>query len=102
METIQQLGEIIDVEEYSKAGKTPPHGKVYRIRIDKNKYDVTVPTMTGRQLLELAGKTPIEQFRIYQKLRGGQSIVIDYNQTVDFRSPGIERFMTLPLDQTEG
>jgi len=102
MESNKEHIEIVDIEEYAKEGKKPPHSKVYRIRIDRDKYDVHAPGMTGRQLLELAGKTPVEQFRIYQKLHSGQSLVIDYAQMADFTTPGVERFMTLPLDQTEG
>jgi hypothetical protein len=39
---------------------------------------------------------------ISQKLRGGQTKRIDLDERVDFTTPGVERFMTLPLDQTEG
>jgi len=82
--------------------KQPADIEHYSIRIDKEKHVVDVPEMTGRQLLELAGKHPSEQYAIFQRIKGGQTIKIELDQTVDFRTPGIERFMTLPLDQTEG
>jgi hypothetical protein len=94
--------EIIDLEEYAKAGRTPPRGKPYRIRIDKQKYDVRVPSMTGRQLLELAGKTPAERFMVSQKIKGGQVKPIGLDEPADFTTPGVERFMTMAKDQTEG
>ena len=95
--------EIIDLEEYAKANKVPPlRCQGYRIRIDKQKYVVTQPAMTGRQLLELAEKTPPEQYRLDQKLSGGQTKKIGLDEKADFTTPGVERFMTLPLDQTEG
>lgn len=94
--------EIIDIEEYAREEKVPPQGHSYRIRIDKIKYDVSIPSLIGRQLLELANKIPIEQFRIYKKLRGGQSQEIPYDQVTFFTEPGVERFMTIALDQTEG
>jgi hypothetical protein len=94
--------DIIDVEEYGKAGRTPPGGARYRIRIDKQKYDVEVSGMTGRELLDLAGKRPAERYRIDQKLRGGQTRSVGLDERADFTTPGLERFMTLPLDQTEG
>lgn len=94
--------DIIDLEEYGKAGKTPPAGARYRIRIDKKKYDIEASAMTGRELLELAGKEPAERYRIDQKLRGGQTKQVGLGERVDFTTPGLERFMTLPLDQTEG
>lgn len=95
------IEEIIDIEEYAKKKKKPPHAKGYRIRIDKEYKDVRVPKMTGREILSLVGKTP-ETHMLSQKIHGGQVIPIDADQTVDFRHPGIERFQTLALDPTEG
>jgi hypothetical protein len=94
--------DIIDVEAHATAGREVPPGKRYRIRIDKQHFDVEVSGMTGRELLALAGKTPPERFRIDQKLRGGQTRQIGLDERADFTTPGLERYMTLPLDQTEG
>lgn len=94
--------EIIDVEEFSKAGKTPPKGKKYRIKIDRETFVVEKECMTGRELLVLVGKKPVEKFQLNQKLKGGKVKQIKLDQTVCFTEPGIEKFMTLPLDQTEG
>lgn len=95
------MDNIIDIEAYSKEGKTPPKGKKYRIKVDGVQYEVP-ETLTGRQILELAKKLPVERFQLNQKMRGGSVVKIGYDQVVDFTSPGIEKFMTLPLDQTEG
>lgn len=95
--------DVVDLEEFGRAGRpVPPHATRFRIRIDKDQFTVSVPEMTGRQLLELAGKVPPEQFAIYEKLKGGATRKIELDQKADFRKPGVERFMTLPLDQTEG
>ncbi len=93
---------LIELEEYAKQDKVPPKSKRYLIRIDKTKYEVNVTELTGRQLLELAGKNPPENFLLTQKFRGGVTKKIELVDIVDFTTPGIERFMTLPLDQTEG
>lgn len=96
--------EIIDLEEYAKSDrKVPPHrpGVSYRIRIDKMQKVVDVPEMTGAQILGLVGKTP-DRFRLDQKVRGGAPRKIEPTDVVSFTAPGVERFMTLPLDQTEG
>ena len=98
METIDEL---VDLEEYATAGKKPPKAKSYRIRIDKTQYVVHVSSMTGRQLLELAQKLPVEQYEIRQRVHG-QLLLIALDDSVDFTQPGIERFVTLPLDPTEG
>lgn len=101
-EQIIEVDEIIDLEEYAKAGRKPPRARRYRIRIDKQQYVVEVPTMTGRELLNLAGKTPATNYMISQKLHGGEVKKIGYDEKVDFTTQGVEKFMTLPLDQTDG
>jgi hypothetical protein len=94
--------ETIDVESYAKSGRTPPAGQQYRIRVDKTQIVVETSTLTGREILTRAGKTPPERYRLDQKLVGGRTEKIGLNQVVDLTTPGVERFMTLPLDQTEG
>jgi hypothetical protein len=98
----EMIEDLVVVEAYGKQGKKPPKAKRYRIRIDREHYDVSVPDMKGRDILALAGKTPPEQWMLTQKLHGGQVKPIGLDEVVDFRAPGVERFMTLPLDQTEG
>ncbi len=103
-DTPDNVGEVeeVDVEVYGKEGKAVPKAKRYVIRIDKTRYTVSVSSMTGRELLVLAEKTPVERFMITQKLHGGQVKKIELDESVSFRAPGVERFMTLPLDQQEG
>ncbi|MFN8153531.1 MAG: multiubiquitin domain-containing protein [Bacteroidia bacterium] len=94
--------EIIDVEGHSKNGKDVPKGKHYQIRIDRDKYTVDVECMTGRELLTLAGKVPVEKYQLNMKLKGGEVKKVGYDEKICFTKPGLERFMTLPLDSTEG
>ena len=102
VETMENSDEIIDLEAYAKADRKPPKAKRYQIRIDKQKYVVEKTAMTGRELLTLAGKTPVTSFMISQKLNGGEAKKLGYDEKADFTQPGVERFMTLPLDQTDG
>ncbi len=92
--------DIIDLEEYFAAGKVVPKAKKYRLRVDKEKYVVDVTEMTGRQILALAGKTP-EKFLLRQKLKGGVHEVKP-DDLVSFVKAGVERFMTIPNEVTEG
>ena len=94
--------EIIDLEEFSQTNRRPPKKKKYRIKIDRDKYVVDVECMSGREILKLASKTPPEQYQLRQKIRGGKVIKVGLDDKVDFTEPGIEKFMTIPLDQTEG
>jgi hypothetical protein len=90
------------LETLAKSNKKPPKAKKYRIRIDKERFDVEKPGFTGKELLILAGKQP-ECYDIYQIIHGNpkpQKIALD--QYVDFTCPGIERFVTLPREQKDG
>lgn len=98
---LNECEELIDLEEWAKAGKRPKQAKVYRIRIDKDKKDVKVPSMTGRQILALVGKTP-DTHMLSQKIRGAGVEPVSADETVRFDKPGVERFQTLALDPTEG
>lgn len=95
---------IIDIEIFTKEGRNVPHRAHYQylIIIDRTKFKVTKPSMNGRELLELAGKTPPERFQLNQRFRGGKVQKVGLDEEVSFTEPGIEKFMTVPLDQTEG
>lgn len=101
-EVVDRSEEPVDVEECSKEGHRPPRSKRYRIRIDREHHVVSEESMTGRELLKLAGKSPVNRYRIDQKLRGGETKKIGLDEEVSFCVPGLERFLTLPLDQREG
>jgi len=95
----------IEIEAFAQKGngkERPPKAKKYIIRVDKTKFTVEVASMTGREILTLAGKTPPEQYKLTMKLHGGEGRTIGLDDVVDFREPGVERFMTLKRDQTEG
>ena len=94
--------EVINLEELAKAGKEVPRATRYRIRVDKTQVVVDGPTITGAQILTVAGKVPPERFRLDQKFRDGSIRKVELTQVVDLTSPGLERFFTIPLDQTEG
>lgn len=92
----------IDVEQFAKEGKAVPPGHHYIITVDRSKYTVKEECMTGREILALAGKNPPERFQLNQRLKGGKVVKVAYDQKVCFTDPGVEKFMTIPLDQTEG
>lgn len=96
------LIEEADLEQLAKAGGKPPKAKRYRIRIDDQYHVVNQPSMTGAEILKLAGKTPPENFILTEKLRGGIIKTIGLADVVDFMTPGIERFNTLPRQVQEG
>ena len=93
--------ELEHLEVCTKEGRAPRCVRRYRIRIDREQYVVHVTYMTGQQLLEVAGKCDVQRWKIFQKLKG-KMVEIGLNETVSFTDPGIEKFKSLPLDQTEG
>ncbi len=73
-----------------------------KVQIDKECFDAPATHMTGRELLDLAGKKPGENFAIYRKIKGDQPERIELDEKIDLSRSGMERCLTLPLDQTEG
>ena len=96
------LDEIIDLEDYAKAGKRPPLAKGYRIRVNGDPFVVHEPTPTGRAILALAGLLPAEDYTLRVKLAGEKPRKVGLTEEVDLRHPGVEKFKALPRDQTEG
>lgn len=100
---VVEIVEIIDIEEHAKKhGTRLPRAHRYIIRVDREKYTVEVDKMTGREILTLAKKIPPERYLLNQKFRHGHVKPIRLDEVVDFCAEGVERFTTLPKDQTEG
>ena len=91
---------IVDLEEHFVEGRNVPKAKKYRIRLDNEKYVVNVESMTGAQILALASKTP-DKYLLRQKTRHGV-IEVKPNEIISFVEAGVERFMTIPNEVTEG
>lgn len=95
-----QHEDVIDLEAYGKAGKPVPSGKKYQIKVDKQLYQVVVSELTGREILALPNKTP-DKYILQQKI-GPNVHRVDADELVSFLEPGVERFMTIPNEVTEG
>jgi hypothetical protein len=76
--------EIEDLEACTREGSRPKCDHHYRIRIDKEQHVVPVSHMTGRQILEVAGKCEPERWSLRQKLAGGKLEKIGLDRKVDF------------------
>ena len=83
---LAELLEEVELEEFGKKNHRLPRAKRYVIRIDKTKYTVHVSHMTGRQLLDLAGKVPPDQYSISMKLHGGHVKTIGLDEEVHFHA----------------
>jgi hypothetical protein len=94
--------EIEDLETCSREGRQPRCDRKYRFKVDKEHYVSPVTFMFGRQILEMAGKCHPEKWKLRQQFAGGQLKKVGLDDQVDFTTPGVEKFLTLPCDQQEG
>ena len=94
--------EIADLEDYARRGEAPPHCRGYKIKVNGDPFVVHDRYITGREVLELAGLTPPNDYTLRVKAAGQRPQKVDLNEKVDLRQPGIEKFKALPRDQTEG
>lgn len=83
----------VDLEAHSASGDRAPRARRYVIRVDDDRLRVSVPTMSGEAILELVAKCSASYF-LDQRLRGGGMREVGPDETVDFRAPGVERFVT--------
>ena len=100
MSEVTERDEIEDLEECAQADRVPEAGRRLRVRIDDDRFVVADPVITGRQLLDEAGKRPVEEFLIFLKLSNGLLEEIRLDETVDLRQPGVERFLTFKSDRS--
>lgn len=84
----------VDLKEFAHAGRRPPRGRRYRLKVDTDRITVTNETVTGRQILELAGRTPVDDFVLILLLRGEDNEIIQLDEEIDLTRPGLERFVT--------
>ncbi|QNN23364.1 hypothetical protein HED60_14115 [Planctomycetales bacterium ZRK34] len=72
----------------------------WEIQIDDSRFRVDDPVLTGRQLLNLAEKRPVEEHLVYFLDRDRLMEDIALEESVDLRPRGIERFFTFHSDRS--
>lgn len=73
----------------------------FKFSIDDKPMEWGKPAISGKVLKTLAG-VPTETYDVYLEVRGGQDLLIRDSDLIDLGKPGIERFITLIRDTTEG
>lgn len=84
-----------------QANDNPAHARTYRIRIDDDHYTTNKQQLSGLEILALASKAP-GSFNLRQRLRGGKVETVNPDTIVDLEAPGLERFITIPKENTDG
>ena len=90
----------VDIEKHCHDQSQLPNCSRYLIRVDKTRIIVEIPNPTGRQILVLAGKDPATTMLNQKVGKAFKSIGLD--EKVDLTECGVERFTTLPNEQSEG
>ncbi len=79
-----------------------PRAKRYIIKVDTQKLVTEHSHMTGQAILTLAGNVPPKNHKLTQLFRDHEPKSIGLDEAVDFCAPGVECFVTLPLEQVAG
>lgn len=98
---VNETDEPIDVETLLKAGLPIPSSNKYLVKIDGKKVIISQFGPTGKELLAAVNKDATK-FELIQKFTLGRTEKVEINERVDLRVCGVEKFVTIPLDQTNG
>ena len=83
----------------SNLAAAPEARRAFQVRIDDHPFEIHESLITGRQILDLAGKRPATEFVVLQYLPDGLLQEIRLEETTDLRERGIERFITFQSDR---
>lgn len=78
-----------------------PKGHTYKIKVDKSLFETNVESLSGREILELAGYKP-EDYYLKQILKGNSPVDVKMDQIINVIDPGLERFVTIPKEASDG
>lgn len=73
--------------------------RAIKITINDQPFEVRDTILTGRQILDLAGKRPASDFAVLQFQPDGLLKEIELDETTDLRGTGAVRFITFQTDR---
>ena len=79
-----------------------PEAKGFKFMVRNQTFEVANRFITGSEILEMAGLTPVNNYRPSMKMQGNRYQDVQLEQLVDLGKPGIEKFTYISRDQTEG
>ena len=77
-----------------------PH--IYKFKVREKVFETTQKKITGKEVCEIAGLLPVENYKLDLKLKGNIYREIKPDSIVDLTEPGIEKFTYITRNQTEG
>jgi hypothetical protein len=72
----------------------------FKLHIDNQPFESNDPVLTGRQILTIAKRTPVEEHLLYQLSADNLLEDIGLEETTDLREPGTENFITFHSDRS--
>ncbi len=85
----------------SNPDRPSPH-ELYKFMVKNQMFETTERIVTGRQICEIAGLIPPEKYKLDVKLKGGKYEEVGLDKSVDLSKSGVEKFVYITRDQTEG
>ncbi|MDD3394292.1 MAG: multiubiquitin domain-containing protein [Anaerotignum sp.] len=76
--------------------------ETYKFKVRENTYETEKKNISGREVCEMAGLIPPENYKLDLKSKGNQYQEIKPDTIVDLSEPGIEKFTYITRDQSEG
>jgi hypothetical protein len=93
----------IDIEEYGKTCQKVTPAKVYLVKVDKNKYPWTLPTITGKELIGLEITGDVSKYNLLKFYSNSpKPAPIKADEKVDLTEACLLRFVTQPKTQKDG
>jgi hypothetical protein len=82
------------------SSENPTHGDHLVIKIDDQQFQIRDPIVTGRQVLEVAGKRPPDEYIVYWL--GKKNVLQDLGleRSVHLHADAVERFLTFRSDRS--
>jgi hypothetical protein len=94
---------VIDLENYAKERRKPPATTLgYRVKINGEPFVICKAHISGREILTVGGFLPPDNFTLRLKIHGEKPRKVSLDEIVDLTEIGVEKFVALPRDQTEG
>lgn len=96
--TVYPPEEIEDIEACRREDRRPRDGAVYRVAIGDDRFEykpfhLADPVPTGRQVVEIAGLHPADEFVVIKLRKDGVTEELRIDETVDLREPHVEKFL---------
>ena len=100
---LAEIGNGFFKSESSKSGRPDRKGAdlPVRVKIDGDEYAISDETLTGEQILALAGKN-YNEWSLNKKLKSGRRVKVEKEAMVDLTDSELDRFETAPLQAQQG